>query len=135
VRLPLATIDKDKVEARLRERADEIAKRLHSVRGGDNETRDNELADYDQHPADTGSETFTQELDETTAMILEDELKTVQTARDRLAEGKYGICIDGGEEIEPARLEAQPEAIRCMKHQRIYEGEFRARGNTGFNAS
>jgi RNA polymerase-binding transcription factor DksA len=131
----LATIDKDKVEARLRERADEIAKRLHSVRGGDDETRDNELADYDQHPADTGSETFTQELDETTAMILEDELKTVETARQKLEDGSYGICVDGGEEIEPKRLEVQPEAIRCMRHQQVYEAQLRARGPAGFDAT
>jgi DnaK suppressor protein len=124
----LATIDKDKVEARLRERTDEIAERRRQIRAADEGMRDAELADYDQHEADTGTETHELELDETTLMILEAELENVQLARQRLEEGLYGICIDCGEEIPPERLEAVPEAVRCIKDQNRYEAELRARG-------
>jgi DnaK suppressor protein len=123
----LATFDKEKVAARLTQRADEIAERRRQLRAADEGMRDSELADYDQHPADQGTETFEQELDETTLMILEEELRQVQIARDRLEEGKYGICVDCGEEIPAERLEAVPEAVRCMKDQRRYEAELRAR--------
>jgi RNA polymerase-binding transcription factor DksA len=94
-----------------------------------------ELADYDQHPADQGTETFEQELDETTLMILEEELRQVQIAQERLEEGKYGICVDCGEEIPAERLEAIPEAVRCIKDQNIYEAQLRARGGPPLNAS
>jgi RNA polymerase-binding transcription factor DksA len=87
-----------------------------------------ELASYDQHPADQGSETFEQELDQTTLAILAAEAKDVATAQQRLEEGTYGICIVGGEEIPAARLDAIPEALRCIEHQNIYDAELRARG-------
>jgi DnaK suppressor protein len=121
-------IDKDKVAARLRERAAELEERQKQLRADDNEQRDAELADYDQHPADQGTETFEAELDQTTLAILQAEAEDVQTAMQRLEEGTYGICIIGGEEIPEARLEAIPEAIRCIEHQRIYDAELRARG-------
>src|SRR3954447_1785103 len=123
--LLLATIDKDKVEARLRERADEIAERRRQIKAADEGMQSGELADYDQHPADQGTETFEQELDETTLMILEEEARQVAIAQQRLAEGKYGICVDCGEEIPAARLEAVPEAVRCIKDQNIYEAHLR----------
>lgn len=124
----MADIDKEKVAARLRERAQEIEERRRHISDGENDQRDAELADYDQHPADQGTETFEQELDETTLAILDSEAKDVQTALKRLDEGTYGICIDGGEEIPAGRLEAIPEALRCIEHQRIYDGQLRARG-------
>jgi DnaK suppressor protein len=125
----VATIDKDKVAARLTEREDELKKERDKIRADDEAIREGgELADYDQHPADQGTETLEQEMDQTTVMIIEDNLNSVQVARERLEQGKYGICIDCGEEIEPQRLEAVPEAIRCIKDQNRYEGELRARG-------
>ncbi len=131
----MATIDKDKVEARLRERADEIAERRRQIDAAGENMQAGELADYDQHPADQGTETFEQELDETTKMILEEELRQVQIARQRLEEGQYGICVDCGKEIPPERLEAIPEAIRCIDDQNRYEAQLRARGGPPLNAS
>jgi RNA polymerase-binding transcription factor DksA len=90
--------------------------------------RDGELADYDQHPADQGSETFAQELDATTDILLADEARTVELAQQRLAEGTYGTCVDCGKEIPSERLEAIPEAIRCIDDQNRYEAQLRARG-------
>ena len=131
----MAEIDKEKVEARLRERAEEIAQQRARHADESDGIRDSELADYDQHPADQGSETFEQELDETTDMMLADEARTVEIAQQRLAEGKYGICIDCGEEIPAARLEAMPEAIRCIDDQNRYEAQLRARGGPPLQAS
>src|SRR5881398_2952566 len=110
----MAHFDPQQVAARLDTRQQEIELRREQLhRNGDGLS--NELADYDQHPADQGTETFEQELDETTLMILEEELRQVQIARERLEEGKYGICVDCGEEIPAERLEAIPEAVRCIK--------------------
>jgi DnaK suppressor protein len=123
----LPEIDKQQVEARLRERLQEIRTRRARLQGFDAEQRDAELADYDQHPADQGTEMHDQELDETTDMLLAEEEQTVELALARLAEGKYGICIDCGKEIEPARLAAVPEAVRCIDDQQRYEALHRAR--------
>jgi RNA polymerase-binding transcription factor DksA len=88
---------------------------------------DSELADYDQHPADEGTETHEQELDETTLMLLDEERSQVELALQRLASGEYGRCIDCGKEIPRERLEAIPEAVRCLDDQARYEATLRAR--------
>jgi RNA polymerase-binding transcription factor DksA len=122
--------DPDQVRARLDERMREIETRREELRkNGEGMTE--ELADYDQHPADQGTETFEQELDETTLMILEEEERRVNDARKALEEGRYGICVDCGKEIPAARLEAIPETIRCVEDQRIYEARLRQRGAPG----
>jgi RNA polymerase-binding transcription factor DksA len=124
----VATIDREKVEARLRERAEEIARNRANVINSEDGMRDGELAHYDQHPADQGTETFEQELDATTDILLADEARSVELAQERLAEGTYGTCVDCGKEIPEARLEAIPEAIRCIDDQNRYEAQLRARG-------
>ena len=131
----MATIDKEQAAQRLRERAEEIARQRASLSNPDDDARGSELADYDQHPADQGTETHDQELDETTDMILAEEQRQVEIAQQRLEEGLYGICVDCGEEIPEARLEAIPEAVRCIKDQSIYEGQLRARGGPPLQAS
>ena len=117
----MAQIDTQRVEKRLQERAEQIARRRAHLRGDGESWHDGELADYDQHPGDQGTETFEQELDETTDMILGEEERRVKEAQRALADGKYGVCIVCGEEIPPERLEAIPETIRCIKHQREYD--------------
>ena len=127
----MASIDKDKVAAALQARLDEIEERRRQIHASEEGMRDGELAHYDQHPADQGTETLEQELDETTLILLEQDELNVKEAQRLLAEGKYGICIDCGEEIPAARLEAIPEAIRCINDQNRYEAAMRARGGPG----
>ncbi len=55
-----------------------------------------------------------------TAAVLEvaqEQLKYVHEALRRLDEGKYGRCVDCGADLPEARLEARPEAARCMTCQ------------------
>jgi DnaK suppressor protein len=42
-------------------------------------------------------------------------LERIDRALEKLAEGTYGVCDVCGEEIPPARLEAQPESAVCVK--------------------
>ncbi len=52
---------------------------------------------------------------------LAEELSRVDAALARAAEGHYGECIDCGEAIEPARLQAFPAAARCTECQQLAE--------------
>ena len=116
----MAEIDLQQVKDRLDAREREIAERRAGLRrGGD--PRNGELADYDNHPGDQGTETFMQEMDETTEMILDEEAGRVREALRALEEGRYGTCVDCGKEIPAARLEAIPETIRCVEDQRLHE--------------
>jgi len=49
------------------------------------------------------------------------ELINLERAIKRLDEGEYGICIDCGEPIASARLQAYPTAVRCINCQAIHE--------------
>jgi DnaK suppressor protein len=55
------------------------------------------------------------------------ELALVQAAIDRLNAGRYGMCLDCGEPIAPARLAAQPWAPRCLACQSLHEQQRRPR--------
>jgi RNA polymerase-binding transcription factor DksA len=69
-----------------------------------------ELADYDQHPADSASDTAEREKDLGILDQLERELVELQAALERIDDGTYGIDENTGEPIDPARLEALPTA-------------------------
>jgi RNA polymerase-binding transcription factor DksA len=49
------------------------------------------------------------------------ELQAVKAALERIAEGRYGECVDCGEPIAAARLLALPEAARCAACQQARE--------------
>ncbi|MEV5568777.1 TraR/DksA C4-type zinc finger protein [Spirillospora sp. NPDC052269] len=41
----------------------------------------------------------------------------VQAALQRIDEGGYGLCVTCGKPVPPGRLEARPEAARCVPCQ------------------
>ncbi|MDQ1521905.1 MAG: DnaK suppressor protein [Actinomycetota bacterium] len=77
-----------------------------------------ELASYDQHPADQGSETFEREKDLSILETLEAELVEIEAALQRVDDGTYGIDEETGEPINPDRLEAIPTARRNVGDER-----------------
>jgi RNA polymerase-binding transcription factor len=50
-----------------------------------------------------------------------DELRALEAARDRVAEGSYGVCAECGRDIVFERLRANPTAVRCIECQTRYE--------------
>jgi RNA polymerase-binding transcription factor DksA len=87
---------------------------INEVRGelgrGSESEELSELSNYDQHPADTGSETFEREKDLSILDSLEAELDELEAALQRVDDGTYGIDEVTGEPIAPERLEAVPTA-------------------------
>jgi len=78
---------------------------------------DGEPADeYD--PANLASDLYQDELDETFADDLHDQLAAVERAEARLAGGTYGLSIESGEPIADARLEARPTAELTADEER-----------------
>ena len=77
-----------------------------------------ELSHYDQHPADTASDTFEREKDLAILEQLEGELAEIEAALQRLDDGTYGIDEDTGEPIDPERLEVFPTARTNVEHER-----------------
>ncbi len=54
-----------------------------------------------------------------------EEFREIDAALMRLNGGSYGICIDCEGEVEPARLEANPSASRCLNCQAGFESQDR----------
>jgi DnaK suppressor protein len=71
---------------------------------------DGELSAVDQHPADSGTELFERERDQSLIQSLREELEAVERAEARLAEGTFGLSVASGEPIPDERLEALPHA-------------------------
>jgi DnaK suppressor protein len=44
-------------------------------------------------------------------------VNALSAALDRLNEGQYGTCVECGEAIAPARLQALPEVQTCVRCQ------------------
>lgn len=42
------------------------------------------------------------------------EIKQIEEALKRIAEGTYGVCIQCGTDIDPRRLKALPNATKCI---------------------
>ena len=74
---------------------------------GDIITRDYEDADFAQAISD-------REIGENLVSLLSENREQVERALDRLAQGKYGVCEECGEEIPAERLKFRPEATRCV---------------------
>lgn len=53
------------------------------------------------------------------------ELREIEAARKRLADGAYGVCADCGAEIDFERLRAEPAAARCVECQQRHEKTYR----------
>jgi RNA polymerase-binding transcription factor DksA len=66
--------------------------------------------------ADTGEAEVSRDLGE---------LRALEAALKRLSEGAYGVCVDCGEDIPFARLQAQPAAERCLDCQQRHEKTYR----------
>src|SRR5438093_12613502 len=52
-----------------------------------------------------------------TRELLVDRVNRIAAALERLDEGEYGVCVECGENIAPARLHVMPEVLTCVRCQ------------------
>jgi RNA polymerase-binding transcription factor DksA len=108
------SIDPEQARKRLQDEKSRVQGLIRNLKDelGDEGENDqlSELSDYDQHPADTASETFEREKDVSILEQLEEELAELQAALERIDAGTYGIDEVTGDPIAPERLEAVPAA-------------------------
>ena len=82
-----------------------------------------ELSNFDQHPGDSGTETFEMEKNVSLREQVEYELAEIDGAFQRLERGGYGKCQACGRPIGDARLEAMPATRFCVEDQAKAERE------------
>lgn len=81
-----------------------------------------ELSDYDQHPADSGTETYEREKDLAIRDSWRELIGRIDEAIGKIDRGSYGECDRCGREIPKERLDAIPYAIYCVECQDVIEG-------------
>ncbi|MBP2076438.1 hypothetical protein [Oceanobacillus polygoni] len=76
-----------------------------------------ELANYDNHPADMGTEQFEQQRDAGLNLMLRDRLQEINAALRRIEDGTYGISEKSGKPIPVERLEVMPTARNLVEEE------------------
>lgn len=75
---------------------------------------------------DRGEESTVEQITEVNSQLTtrrDIELRDTNIALQRISDGVYGVCINCGEDIGLARLQAYPKAKRCIRCKTSYEQE------------
>ena len=104
-----------------RQRVAAAIENLHDEHPGSMAEDSGEDAVFDNHLADTATETYDRELDYTLEENSEHVLADIDAALRRIEDGTYGICTSCGRRIAEERLEARPWATLCIDCQRKRE--------------
>jgi RNA polymerase-binding transcription factor len=75
------------------------------------------VGDYPQDPADAGANLSENERSEAVLAVARRQRSDVLAALHRIDLGTYGTCTDCGKIVPEGRLEAKPEAARCVACQ------------------
>ena len=73
--------------------------------------------------ADVASDVVEREVEDSILHQVDLELRDVEAALRRLADGSYGTCATCGVTLPPERLEAVPAARYCTEHESMWEGD------------
>jgi DnaK suppressor protein len=73
--------------------------------------------DYPQDPADAGANISENERSEAVLAAARQQRSAVLAALHRIDLGTYGTCVDCSGPVPEGRLEAKPEAARCVACQ------------------
>lgn len=108
---------KAQLETMRQELAERIRAQLHS-------SEDPELMSLARHMAEVDDEHVADQLMNADVALLTHELKElreIDLALQRIANGTYGICSECGRMIDPARLSARPVARMCVPCKTAFE--------------
>ena len=108
-------------KARLRERSMQLRAEIRDTL---DKSSDETHAEIVNDVRDAEDESFSNLIVDTNLAEIDrdaGELRQIDGALRRLADGTFGICIDCGQDIPERRLHAEPTAARCVKCQELYE--------------
>jgi DnaK suppressor protein len=103
------------LHAQRRQLLDEVREKIAASGEGPAFVKQSKITD-DEGLADAAAE-----VEVTMVMRESQELQEVEAALTRISDGSYGSCSDCGEEIDQARLKANPAARRCLPCQERFE--------------
>jgi RNA polymerase-binding protein DksA len=117
----VSAIDTDHFRERLLDERKRVVAAIQNLQDDHSGTLSDEAGEetaYDNHLADTATETYDRELDYTLEENSGHVLAEIDAALKRIDDGTYGVCTNKGEQIPVERLEALPWATLCIDCQR-----------------
>jgi DnaK suppressor protein len=99
---------------RLEEIRDELERSITVLNAGGQQQV---VGDYPQDPADAGANLSESERSEAVLAVARKQRSDVTAALHRIDLGTYGTCVDCAAAVPDGRLEAKPEAARCVACQ------------------
>lgn len=121
----MSAIDTDHFRERLLDERKRVVAAIQNLQDDHSGTLSDEAGEetaYDNHLADTATETYDRELDYTLEENSGHVLAEIDAALKRIDDGTYGVCTNKGEQIPAERLEALPWATLCIDCQRQQQG-------------
>jgi DnaK suppressor protein len=107
--------------ARLRQRADQLRAEIRTTLERSSDESHVRIAELAR---DEGDDSFSDLIVDLNLFDIDrdaQELRRIDGALIRLKEGTFGKCVDCGQNIALARLNAEPTATRCVNCQTAYE--------------
>jgi DnaK suppressor protein len=98
---------------RLEEICGELDRSITVLNGPDEQ----DSGDYPQDPADAGANLSESERSRAVLAVARRQRSDVLAALHRIDLGTYGTCVDCGTIVPEGRLEAKPDAARCVACQ------------------
>ena len=108
------------IEKRLEEREAELQGRVRAAKEAAAERPSAQGPQVDDMGED-GEERYRSGIEHVELIRDQEELTEIADARTRIAEGRYGECVDCGQPISFERLSAQPTAKRCIADLEAWE--------------
>ena len=108
-------MDTDTAHKRLDEMRTELERSISVLKG--EQEQDERASEYPQDPADAGANLSESERSEAVLAAANMQNTQVLDALHRVELGTYGTCVDCGAAVPEGRLEARPEAARCVSCQ------------------
>jgi DnaK suppressor protein len=108
-------VDTATARERLEEIRDDLDKSIAVLQG--EYQADHAAFGYPQDPADAGANLSEADRNEAVLEAARRQRSEVLEALSRIDSGRYGTCTDCGDQLPDGRLEARPEASRCVRCQ------------------
>jgi DnaK suppressor protein len=105
----------------LRERANQLREEIRRTLERSNDETHVRIAELARDEGDDSFSDLVVDLNFSDIDRDAQELRRIDGALLRLKEGSFGSCIDCGQDIPLARLQAEPTAARCVSCQELYE--------------
>jgi DnaK suppressor protein len=101
----------------IKKRLDLLEQEIRAEAAAHDLASEEERSDGHHHPAEAATDAEAREGDLRIQLRMQERLGRLALAREALAKGVYGACVDCGEDIPERRLEALPDALRCVPCQ------------------